>query len=189
MKALVGAFNQEKALVGAFSVTVKPQSSRRFVWSSTRECGGCQLCRFRCHTQFASPRCASICEAFCLRWQRRTLSNSELQHSCKLGTCKFPGRPSLAMQIRSQGYMVLRQQPAAGILMGSPDPHTGRAGQHFGGGFIKIGFFPIIIRSCEGWTLDNIFQLNSDAWRGLNTPSIENCQVDYIWWLCYLYLR
>ena len=56
------------------------------------------------------------------------------------------------MQIRSQGYMVLRQQPAAGILMGSPDPHTGRAGQHFGGGFIKIGFFPIIIRTCEGWT-------------------------------------
>ena len=92
-----------------------------------RECGGCQLCRFRCHTQFASPRCASICEAFCLRWQRRTLSNSELQHSCKLGTCKFPGRPSLAMQIRSQGYMVLRQQPAAGIRMGSPDPHTAQA--------------------------------------------------------------
>ena len=35
MKALVGAFNQEKALVGAFSVIVKLQTSRRFVFSST----------------------------------------------------------------------------------------------------------------------------------------------------------
>ena len=34
VKALVGAFNQEKALVGAFSVIVK--SSRTFVWSSSR---------------------------------------------------------------------------------------------------------------------------------------------------------
>ena len=33
MKVLVGAFNQEKALVGAFSVIVKP--SRRFVASSS----------------------------------------------------------------------------------------------------------------------------------------------------------
>ena len=33
VKALVGALNQEKALVGAFSVIVK--SSRTFVWSST----------------------------------------------------------------------------------------------------------------------------------------------------------
>ena len=30
----VGAFNQEKALVGAFSVIVKLQTSRRFVSSS-----------------------------------------------------------------------------------------------------------------------------------------------------------
>ena len=33
MKALVGAFNQEEALVGALSVIMK--SSRTFVWSST----------------------------------------------------------------------------------------------------------------------------------------------------------
>ena len=58
------------------------------------------------------------------------------------------------MQIRSQGYMVLRQQPAAGIRMGSPDPHTAQAelANTLAGVFIKIGFFPIIIRSCEGWT-------------------------------------
>ena len=38
MKALVGAYNQEKALLeGPFSVIVKLQSSRRFVCSSTSE--------------------------------------------------------------------------------------------------------------------------------------------------------
>ena len=62
--------------------------------------------------------------------------------------------------------MVLRQQPAAGIRMGSPDPHsTSRAGQHFGGGFIKIGFFPIIIRSCEGWTTySRIMAMHGEVW-------------------------
>ena len=35
VKALVGAFNQEKALVGAFSV-IYLKSSRTLVWSSTR---------------------------------------------------------------------------------------------------------------------------------------------------------
>ena len=35
MNALVGAFNQEKALVGAFSVIVK--SSQTFVWSCTAQ--------------------------------------------------------------------------------------------------------------------------------------------------------
>ena len=34
VKALVGTFNQEKALVGAFSVVVQLQTSRRFVLSS-----------------------------------------------------------------------------------------------------------------------------------------------------------
>ena len=34
VKAFVGTFNQEKALVGAFSVIVKLQTSRRFVTSS-----------------------------------------------------------------------------------------------------------------------------------------------------------
>ena len=35
MKALVGTFNQEKALVGTFFVIVKLQTSQRFVSSST----------------------------------------------------------------------------------------------------------------------------------------------------------
>ena len=35
MKAHVDIFNQEKALVGAFSVVVKLQTSRRFVSSSS----------------------------------------------------------------------------------------------------------------------------------------------------------
>ena len=35
VKVLVGAFNQEKALVGAFSLIVKLQNSRRFVSSPT----------------------------------------------------------------------------------------------------------------------------------------------------------
>ena len=35
MKALVGAFNKEKALVGAFSVIMK--SSRTFVWNCSRQ--------------------------------------------------------------------------------------------------------------------------------------------------------
>ena len=35
MEAVVAACNQEKAIVGAFSVIVKPQTSRRFVSSST----------------------------------------------------------------------------------------------------------------------------------------------------------
>ena len=34
MKALFGAFNQEKALAGAFSVIVQLKTSRRFVSSS-----------------------------------------------------------------------------------------------------------------------------------------------------------
>ena len=37
MKALVGAFNQEKALEETFSVIGKLQYSRRFVCSSTSE--------------------------------------------------------------------------------------------------------------------------------------------------------
>ena len=37
VKVLVGAYNQEKALEGPFSVIVKLQSSRRFVCSSTSE--------------------------------------------------------------------------------------------------------------------------------------------------------
>ena len=36
--ALVGAFNQEKALIGAFSMIVKFQTSRRFVSSSNNMC-------------------------------------------------------------------------------------------------------------------------------------------------------
>ena len=39
MKALVGAFNQEEALLGAFCVIVKLQSSRRFVSSSSSQSG------------------------------------------------------------------------------------------------------------------------------------------------------
>ena len=45
--AIVGAFNQKKALVGAISVIVKP--SRRFVWSSTYSS--------------QSRRCSSVCPA------------------------------------------------------------------------------------------------------------------------------
>ena len=50
MKEQVDAFNQEKALVGALSVIVKLQSSRRIISSSktemnelrnVEECGGC----------------------------------------------------------------------------------------------------------------------------------------------------
>ena len=37
-KALVGTFNNEKALVGAFSVIIQLQTSQRFVWSSSGEC-------------------------------------------------------------------------------------------------------------------------------------------------------
>ena len=40
MKALVGAFNKEEALVGAFSVIVK--SSRTFVYSSNEVSGDCE---------------------------------------------------------------------------------------------------------------------------------------------------
>ena len=40
MKVLVGAFNQEKALVRVFSMTVKIQSLRRFVWSSSDDTAG-----------------------------------------------------------------------------------------------------------------------------------------------------
>ena len=43
MKAVVAAFNQEKALVGAFSVSVKLQTLRRFVPSSNAQCSA-QLC-------------------------------------------------------------------------------------------------------------------------------------------------
>ena len=39
MKTLGGAFNQEKALVGAFSVIVKLQTSQRFVLSSILQTG------------------------------------------------------------------------------------------------------------------------------------------------------
>ena len=39
VKALVGAFNQEEALLGAFCVIVKLQSSRRFVSSSSSQSG------------------------------------------------------------------------------------------------------------------------------------------------------
>ena len=35
VKAIVASFNQEKALVGAFSVIVQLQTSRRFVLSSS----------------------------------------------------------------------------------------------------------------------------------------------------------
>ena len=35
MEVVVAACNQEKAIVGAFSVIVKPQTSRRFVSSSS----------------------------------------------------------------------------------------------------------------------------------------------------------
>ena len=38
VEVLVGAFNQEKALVGAFSVIVKLQTLQRFVFSSSVEC-------------------------------------------------------------------------------------------------------------------------------------------------------
>ena len=36
MKVVVATFNQEKALIGAFSVIVKLQTSQRFVFSSTQ---------------------------------------------------------------------------------------------------------------------------------------------------------
>ena len=39
MKAVVGAFNQEKALVGAFSMIVQLQTSQRFVLSSILQTG------------------------------------------------------------------------------------------------------------------------------------------------------
>ena len=40
MIALVGAFNQEKALVRAFTVIVKPQTLRKFVSSSSQNTDG-----------------------------------------------------------------------------------------------------------------------------------------------------
>ena len=50
---LVGAFNQEKALVGAFSVIVKLHSSRRSVCSSTTEpCLELQLARHNSEQEF-----------------------------------------------------------------------------------------------------------------------------------------
>ena len=50
-KALVGTFNQEKVIVGAFSMIVK--YSRRFVWSSSTD-GTCHRTRWTCAPQKVS---------------------------------------------------------------------------------------------------------------------------------------
>ena len=62
MKVLVGAFNQEKALIGAFSVNMELQSSRSFVASllSTVQSTLCQdpsPCEHECFNTLGSYKC------------------------------------------------------------------------------------------------------------------------------------
>ena len=64
MKALLGAFNQEKALVGTISVIVKLQTLRRFVSSSIADCsiipGPENICREAAPSVGSLQKCLEI---------------------------------------------------------------------------------------------------------------------------------